>query len=71
MVCRSFLSLSFVHIRLIPEHIRHINYLTLVTETALYTITKHIENRNVREVGDGGGKKEADGRKEVREAIRA
>jgi len=70
MVCRSFLSLSFVHIRLIPENVRHINYLTLVTETALYTITKHIESRNVSEIADGG-KKEADGRKEVREAIRA
>jgi len=70
MVRRSFLSLSFVHIQLIPEHIRHINYLTFVTETTLYTITKHIESRNVSEVGDGG-KREADGRKEVREAIRA
>jgi hypothetical protein len=69
MVCRNFLSPSFVHIRLIPEHIRHINYLTFVTETALYTITKHIESRNVSEVGNGG-KKEADGRKEVRETIR-
>jgi hypothetical protein len=70
MVCRSFLSLSFVHIQLTPKPIRHINYLTLVTETALYTATKHIESRHVSEVGDGG-KKEADGRKEVREAIRA
>jgi hypothetical protein len=70
MVCRSFLSLSFVHIRLIREHITPNNYLTLVTETALYTITKEIESRNVSEVGDGG-KKEADGRKEVREAIPA
>jgi hypothetical protein len=54
--------------RLIPEHIRHINYLALVTETALCAITKHIESRNANGVGDGG-KKEADGRKEVREAI--
>ena len=69
MLCRSFLSLSFVNIRLIPKHIRHINYLTLVTETALYTITKHVESKKVSEVGVGG-KKEADGRKEVREAIR-
>jgi hypothetical protein len=45
------------NIRLIREYITHINYLTLVTETALYTIMKQIESRNVSEIGDGGEKR--------------
>jgi hypothetical protein len=35
---------------------------TFVIETALYTITKKIESRNVSEIGDGGKKKQMEGK---------